>query len=329
MAVPSWYLVPAILCGNAVVWKPAEYTPALGDALAALHRGRPAGRRLQPRAGDGPTAFEGLEQALDEGLVSTRWASTGSSPVGSKIGNGRPPWQSACLRPGREEPARGDAGRRPRPRGRGQSSAASARRASAAPRSAPRSFTSRSMTSSSRLTRAVEEAPIGDPARRCSTRPMIRERFAERFEDGSGWIRDHHRVGLTGTGRIRATTRAPASLATRTPASLPPTIVDGVPPQDEITGPRRSARSSGSRPSRLRRGVRARQTPRLRAVVGGLHERSEAVRFRQRVTAGMVSVINSQGRGGPPALRAERHQSGQRLAPVRHLGAGPIHPRSR
>ena len=35
VAVPSWYLVPAILCGNAVVWKPAEYSPALGDALRA------------------------------------------------------------------------------------------------------------------------------------------------------------------------------------------------------------------------------------------------------------------------------------------------------
>src|SRR5829696_1977205 len=31
VAVPAWYLVPAILCGNAVVWKPAEYSPALGD----------------------------------------------------------------------------------------------------------------------------------------------------------------------------------------------------------------------------------------------------------------------------------------------------------
>src|SRR5919202_2952240 len=27
VAVPSWYLVPALLCGNAVVWKPAEYSP--------------------------------------------------------------------------------------------------------------------------------------------------------------------------------------------------------------------------------------------------------------------------------------------------------------
>ena len=37
MAVPSWYLVPAILCGNAVVWKPADYAPgkSLPDALRA------------------------------------------------------------------------------------------------------------------------------------------------------------------------------------------------------------------------------------------------------------------------------------------------------
>src|SRR4051794_34142572 len=26
VAVPSWYLVPALLCGNAVVWKPADYS---------------------------------------------------------------------------------------------------------------------------------------------------------------------------------------------------------------------------------------------------------------------------------------------------------------
>ena len=28
VAVPCWYLVPALLCGNAVVWKPAEVAPA-------------------------------------------------------------------------------------------------------------------------------------------------------------------------------------------------------------------------------------------------------------------------------------------------------------
>src|SRR6185369_9090895 len=45
VAVPSWYLVPALLCGNAVVWKPAEYTPAIGQAMADLflHGGLPDG----------------------------------------------------------------------------------------------------------------------------------------------------------------------------------------------------------------------------------------------------------------------------------------------
>src|SRR5580765_5258045 len=43
VAVPSWYLVPALLCGNAVVWKPAEYAPAIGRAMAELfiHGGLP------------------------------------------------------------------------------------------------------------------------------------------------------------------------------------------------------------------------------------------------------------------------------------------------
>src|SRR5918999_4160281 len=36
VAVPSWYLVPALLCGNAVVWKPAEYNAAIGSALPQL-----------------------------------------------------------------------------------------------------------------------------------------------------------------------------------------------------------------------------------------------------------------------------------------------------
>ena len=35
-AVPSWYIIPALACGNAVVWKPAEYSPAIGDAFARI-----------------------------------------------------------------------------------------------------------------------------------------------------------------------------------------------------------------------------------------------------------------------------------------------------
>ena len=35
-AVPSWYLVPALLAGNSVVWKPSEFTPAVAQALTEL-----------------------------------------------------------------------------------------------------------------------------------------------------------------------------------------------------------------------------------------------------------------------------------------------------
>src|SRR6059036_2575181 len=45
VAVPAWYLVPALLCGNTVVWKPAEYSPAIAEAFAQLilHAGIPQG----------------------------------------------------------------------------------------------------------------------------------------------------------------------------------------------------------------------------------------------------------------------------------------------
>src|SRR5918996_1237580 len=86
VAVPSWYLVPALLCGNAVVWKPAEYAPALGEAMAELfvHAGFPTGVFNMVLA-DGATTFEGLESALGEGLVD-KVGFTGSTEVGRRLG---------------------------------------------------------------------------------------------------------------------------------------------------------------------------------------------------------------------------------------------------
>src|ERR687886_1367946 len=105
VAVPSWYLVPAITCGNAVVWKPAEYSPAIGDALAKLFiaGGLPDGV-LNVVQAEGPAAFEGLERALNEGLVD-KVGFTGSSEVGKKIGElcGRH-MQSPCLELGGKNP---------------------------------------------------------------------------------------------------------------------------------------------------------------------------------------------------------------------------------
>src|SRR5687768_7822568 len=83
VAVPAWYLVPAILCGNAVVWKPADYSAALGDAMVRLfHAGGVPTGVLNLVQASGPDTFEGLEAALDAGLVD-KVGFTGSSAIGS------------------------------------------------------------------------------------------------------------------------------------------------------------------------------------------------------------------------------------------------------
>jgi acyl-CoA reductase-like NAD-dependent aldehyde dehydrogenase len=104
-AVPSWYIIPALACGNAVVWKPAEYSPAIGEAFAQLflHGGLPDGvlNVVQAR---GEEAFKGLERALDEGLVD-KVGFTGSTEVGREIGAlcGRH-LQTPCLELGGKNP---------------------------------------------------------------------------------------------------------------------------------------------------------------------------------------------------------------------------------
>ena len=106
VAVPSWYIVPALLCGNTVVWKPAEYSAAVA---AAFHELFCRGGGLPPGVfnvvyADGPTTFAGLEQALDAGLID-KVGFTGSSEVGARIGElaGRH-LQSACLELGGKNP---------------------------------------------------------------------------------------------------------------------------------------------------------------------------------------------------------------------------------
>ena len=66
--------------------------------------------------------------------------------------------------------------------------------------------------------------------------PMIHERFHERFHDWLGLIRDHHRVsGSTGTGRV--TRDNPRHGFVGDPEAglyCHPTVVDGVRPDDEL-----------------------------------------------------------------------------------------------
>jgi alpha-ketoglutaric semialdehyde dehydrogenase len=238
VAVPSWYLVPAFLCGNAVVWKPAEYAPALGEALAQLfiNGGLPDGV-LNLVECDGPTAFEGLERALDDGLVD-KVGFTGSSAVGAELGalTGRH-LQSPCLELGGKNPlvvmpdaeldlavegalfsGFGTAGQRCTSLG-----------TVIVHDSVHDEFMSR-------FTRAVESAPIGDPTQDVLYGPMIHKRFAERFEDWLGLIRDHHSVsGSSATGRISSD--SPREGFVGDPDAgiyYHPTIVDGVTAEDDL-----------------------------------------------------------------------------------------------
>src|SRR5436190_13265927 len=105
VAVPSWYVIPALVTGNTVVWKPAEYAAASAMALFELLQaaGLPEGV-LNIVFADGPATFGGLEQALAAGTLD-KIGFTGSTAVGARIGElaGRY-LQSPCLELGGKNP---------------------------------------------------------------------------------------------------------------------------------------------------------------------------------------------------------------------------------
>ena len=223
VAVPSWYLVPALLCGNAVVWKPAEYTPATAEAFAQLilHAGFPPGA-FQLVLADGAQTFEGIERALDDGVLD-KVGFTGSSEVGRRLGElcGRH-LQSPCLELGGKNPlvvmpdadldlavegslfsGFGTAGQRCTSLG-----------TAIVHRDVHDDFVAR-------FTKAATDAPIGDPTRDVLYGPMISARFAERYERWLELIASApHGLRLErDRPDHRRTTRGPGSSATPRPAS--------------------------------------------------------------------------------------------------------------
>jgi acyl-CoA reductase-like NAD-dependent aldehyde dehydrogenase len=299
VAVPSWYLVPALLCGNAVVWKPAEYTPATAEAFAQLilHAGFPDGVFNLVLA-DGPHTFDGLEQALDGGLVD-KVGFTGSTEVGRRIGEltGRH-LQTACLELGGKNPlvvmpdadldlavegalfsGFGTAGQRCTSLG---------------------TVIVHADVHDAFLERfddATRSAAIGDPTQDVLFGPMISARFCERFEDWLTLIRPHHSVlGSTGTGRI--TTANPRDGFVGDPDAglfVHPTIVDGVTIDDDLYrtetfGPIVGVATFGDfdEAMALANGHGYGLSSSI-YTTDPLH----AFRFRERVSAGMVSVNNS------------------------------------
>ncbi len=86
VAVPSWKMIPAVLCGNTVVWKPSEDSSAIAWAFASLFRaaGVPEGV-VNVVYGPGPSTGQALVDAIDKGLVD-KISFTGSSAVGKRVG---------------------------------------------------------------------------------------------------------------------------------------------------------------------------------------------------------------------------------------------------
>ncbi len=84
-AVPSWKIIPALLTGNTVVWKPSQDAPAtaLSFALCFKEAGFPDGV-LNVLFGDGATGKICLD-GVTAGLVH-KVSFTGSSAVGREIG---------------------------------------------------------------------------------------------------------------------------------------------------------------------------------------------------------------------------------------------------
>ena len=299
VAVPSWYLVPALLCGNAVVWKPAEYTAAVAEAFSQLflHSGFPAGV-FNVVLTDGPTAFAGLTAALDEGLVD-KVGFTGSTAVGERIGElcGRH-LQSPCLELGGKNPlvvmsdadldlavegalfsGFGTAGQRCTSLG-----------TAIVHESVHDDFLSR-------FSRAVEEARIGDPFEDVLYGPMISGRFTERFLGWLDLVQPHHKLyGSTGTGRIgRDSPREGFVGDPETGLYCHPTIVDGVTADDELArtetfGPIVGVASFASfdEAMDLANGHGY-------GLSSSIYTRNplDVFRFRERISAGMVSVNNS------------------------------------
>ena len=300
VAVPAWYIVPALLCGNTVVWKPAEYTPAIAEAFAQLilHAGFPEGTFHMVLA-DGAQTFAGLERALDEGLID-KVGFTGSTDVGERIGEvcGRH-LQTPCLELGGKNPlvVMPDADLDLAVDGALFSGFATAgQRCTSLGTAIVHSDVHDDFVS--RFSKAVASAPIGDPTRDVLYGPMIDQRFASRFEGWLGLIRDHHHVlGSSAVGRITGREPRDGFVGDDPGAGLfyHPTIVDGVLGDDELSrtetfGPIVGVATFDTFDEAIELSNAHRY-----GLTSAIYtsDAVSAFRFRDGVSAGMVSVNNS------------------------------------
>ena len=300
VAVPSWYIVPALLCGNTVVWKPAEYAAASAQAFYELFvrgGGLPDGV-LNVVHADGAATFDGLQQALEQGHVN-KVGFTGSSAVGRRIGEltGRH-LQSACLELGGKNPmvvcADADLdlaveGALFAGFGTGGQRCTSLGTVIVDERVHDEFL--------SRFVAATRAAKVGDPTQDVLYGPMLDQKFADRYEDYLGWVGPHHTVlGSDGVGRITADN--PRSGFVGDPASgifYHPVILDGVRADDQVFleetfGPLVGVTTFSTLDEAIELSNRSGYG--LSSSIYTSDPQS-VFRFRRGISAGMVSVNNS------------------------------------
>jgi alpha-ketoglutaric semialdehyde dehydrogenase len=298
VAVPAWYIVPALLAGNTIVWKPAEYSAVSSAAFHELFvrgGGLPDGVFNVVHA-DGAATFSGLQQSLEAGLID-KVGFTGSSTVGREIGalTGRY-LQTACLELGGKNPLLvtpsadldlavegalfsgfGTAGQRCTSLG-----------TVIVHESIHDEFLAR-------FNAAVAAARIGDPAQDVLMGPMMHGKFAERFEDFLDWVQPHHTVQAA-SGKI--TKDNPRDGFVGDPSTglyYHPVVVDGVRPGDRIFmeetfGPIVGVASYQS----LNEAIEMANVPGY-GLSSSIYttDPKDAFTFRDRISAGMVSINNS------------------------------------
>lgn len=298
VAVPSWYIVPALLAGNTVVWKPAEYAAATSAAFHELFvrgGGLPDGV-LNIVHAEGAATYAGLDAALSAGFVD-KIGFTGSVAVGREIGAlaGRH-LQTPCLELGGKNPlvitpsadldlavegalfsGFGTGGQRCTSLG------------TVIVHESIRAEFLR------RFTAAVAAAPIGDPTADVLMGPMLDAKFARRYEQYLGWIQPHHTVRGP-IGRI-APDNPRAGFVGEVGDGLfyHPAVVDGVRPGDrlfdeETFGPIVGVTGYQS----LAEAIELANAPGY-GLSSSIYttDPSEAFAFRDGVGAGMVSINNS------------------------------------
>ncbi|TDC87811.1 aldehyde dehydrogenase family protein [Saccharopolyspora aridisoli] len=299
VAVPSWYLVPALLCGNAVVWKPAEYAAGAARALAELawKAGVPKGV-LNLVYTDGEATFKGLEASLEAGTVN-KVGFTGSSAVGTRVGElcGRH-LQNPCLELGGKNPmivtedadldlavegalfsGWGTAGQRCTSLGN-----------LIVHREVKDEFTSR-------LDAALRAATVGEPGGDVLFGPMLDQKFADNFESILDTLQPHHTpLGSDSVGRI-TNDNPRKGFHGDAGAGLyyHPVLVDGMRTDDHIFrnetfGPIVGVTTCET----LDEAIELGNAPGygLSAAIYTT-DPAKAFRFRQGIGAGMVSVNNS------------------------------------